>query len=65
VEKFLILISRLDVSSPKKNAKEVSLKPTEGDLVKYAKFFSVEESMKLIKMARKIPEWKIIKNILN
>ncbi len=48
-----------------KNAKEVSLKPTEGDLVKYAKFFSVEESMKLIKWLEKSPEWKIIKNILN
>lgn len=48
-----------------KNAKEVSLKPTEGDLVKHAKFFSIEESMKLVKWLEKSPEWEVIKNILN
>lgn len=48
-----------------KNAQEVSLEPIEGDLVKYAQFFSLEESIKLIKWLKDSPEWEVIKDILN
>ncbi|MFA7628100.1 MAG: NUDIX hydrolase [Candidatus Dojkabacteria bacterium] len=48
-----------------KNSKDISLKPIEGDLVKQAKFFSLEESMKLIRWLSESEEWKAIKDIRN
>ena len=41
-----------------KNSGAVSLKPIEGDLVKHAKFSSIQESIKLIKWLRESPEWE-------
>ncbi len=45
------------------HSKEISLKPTEKDLVKHAQFFDIKKSMELIKWLRDSGEWKAIKKI--
>ncbi len=45
-------------------SKEISLKPVEEDLVKYAQFFEIEESMKLVEWLRESGEWEAIKKLI-
>jgi 8-oxo-dGTP pyrophosphatase MutT (NUDIX family) len=47
------------------DSKDIQLKPKEDDLVKHARFFTIQKSMKLITWLKDSGEWKIIKEISN